>query len=169
MVEQTQLANTPRPPFGLLLSQSATLLNVISDEACAPLGLRARQVTFLNRIASAAPHAVAIVTLGIELHIDDLTLNAFVDELTGLGFVASQPTSAADAIALTASGRDVLAEAKRRLADIQASFLAPLENGEADALFAYLAKLLDGHRAIADARLRGRSSAPAQLTSGTSS
>ena len=80
--------------------------------------------------------------------LDRTTMVAVVDKLEGLGY-ARRERSPADrrkyVVAVTPAGADALAAAAARLAEAEAEFLAPLDEGERRALNSYLVRLYAAH------------------------
>lgn len=132
-------------PFGLLLSQCATLFNNINNNALADLGLTARLSTFLGRIAIEG--AVDERDLADQLFIDAGTLHDFIETLSNLEAITRRVCNNNSAILeITASGNVLNVQAKAIVVEIEENFLRPISADEHKVLIKAITILLSSCR-----------------------
>ncbi|MBO1332952.1 MarR family winged helix-turn-helix transcriptional regulator [Streptomyces sp. VRA16 Mangrove soil] len=129
--------------LGYLLKHAQARLTREVAEALRPFGIDGHTLAVL--VVIAAEDSLSQAELAGLIGVDRTTMVALVDRLEEAGLVERR-RSAQDrrknVVALTASGRDRLRRAERARARAERAFLAPLGEGEAQALTAALRRLV---------------------------
>jgi DNA-binding MarR family transcriptional regulator len=135
-------------PTAFLLSAAGYRVSRGLAAALVPLGLEPRHFGVLN--GADLSDGATQTELAQELAIPPSRMVAIIDELAGRGLLErrAHPTDRrARTVHLTAAGRDLLAEARRRSARNEADILEPLSERERATLRRLLAKLWSGPKA----------------------
>ncbi|MEV5607688.1 MarR family winged helix-turn-helix transcriptional regulator [Streptomyces sp. NPDC052225] len=145
--QQHQSPDVLSTRLGYLLKHAQARLARDVAEALRPFGIDGHTLAVLVVIAAEDPLSQA--ELAGRIGVDRTTMVALVDRLEDTGLVERR-RSAEDrrknVVALTATGRDRLRRAERARARAEKAFLAPLGDGEAEALTAALRRLVSGER-----------------------
>jgi MarR family transcriptional regulator, lower aerobic nicotinate degradation pathway regulator len=126
-----------------LLSQAALAGDRLVSEALAAEGVRKYHFRVLLALADDGPLSQA--DLGRRLGIDRSDMAAVASELEDRGYLTRQRDDRdrrRNVVALTAGGRDALRRMEQAVDSAQARLLAPLTEGEREALTRLLARLL---------------------------
>lgn len=116
---------------GFLLNQLAQRIREQTEQALAPLGIRARQVGILLVLRDEGPRSQQ--ALGAALSMDRTTTMQLIDALERQGVVVRQPDAAdrrAYLVALTADGRRMVRTIEREVRAVEADVLSGLAADE---------------------------------------
>lgn len=116
---------------GFLLNQLAQRIREQTEQALAPLGIRARQVGILLVLRDEGPRSQQ--ALGAALSMDRTTTMQLIDALERQGVVVRQPDAAdrrAYLVALTADGRRMVRTIEREVRAVETDVLSGLAADE---------------------------------------
>ncbi|UUT35489.1 MarR family winged helix-turn-helix transcriptional regulator [Microbacterium elymi] len=128
--------------LGYLLKTAYARLALRVDAALATLALTARQLALLSVIAS--DEALSQIEVSARLGVDRTSIVAMLDELERIGLVErrrDERDRRRNTLALTASGRVRVTAAEKARADVEADFLARLDEDSTRRLVAALQAL----------------------------
>jgi DNA-binding MarR family transcriptional regulator len=147
VVEDPETQARKLPPaltdwMGFLLNKAAQSLLVDAEEELEPVELEAREVGLLLLLEDEGPQPQ--IQLASKLRIDRTTMVDLIDDLESQALVNRRPNPEdrrAYAVTLTDEGRSELRDATRTLAEVEESFLSPLDEEEQAALRRLLLRL----------------------------
>jgi MarR family transcriptional regulator, lower aerobic nicotinate degradation pathway regulator len=143
LTEPTPVAPSLRGRVGHLLARAHFLARDYADEVLAPFGLVIRQFAALSILEAEGP--ISQQALGGRLVCDRTTMVELMDDLERRGLTKRQRNPSdrrAYAIELSARGRQMLAEADKRLTAAEDVLFAPLSADERKQLRDLLLRLL---------------------------